>query len=76
MGFTETTEEIVDFNNEFATASSWSIDGNILTYESEEEIQTAEITTLTQNKMVLLVEQTRAMMGLESDVIAEITLER
>lgn len=76
MGFSETTDEIVDFDNEFAPASSWSIDGNILTYESEGEIQTAEITTLTQNKMVLLVDQTRSMMGLEADVIAEITLER
>lgn len=76
LGQTDTIEEMVDLSDEFITASSWSIDGNIMTLESEGEIQTAEIITLTQNKMVLLVEQTRAIMGLEADVIQEVTLER
>lgn len=76
LGQTNTTEELVDFSTEFVTASSWSIEGNILTYERDGQTQTAEIITLTQNKMVLLTEEIREIMGFEANVSQEVTLER
>lgn len=76
LGQTITQDYFLDFSDYITSASSWSIDGNEMTFESEGEVQTAEIVTLTQNMMVLLVEQTELMMGMEALVIAEVTLER
>lgn len=77
MGFSETDEYPVDFSDDF-DAGSWSIEGNLLviTDSNSNEVQTAKIVHLTQNKMVLVMEEVESMEGMSTDIFAEITLER
>ena len=77
LGFSETEEYPVDFSDDF-DAGTWSIEGNLLviTDANTNEVQTAQIVHLTQNKMILVMEEVESMDGMSATIIGEITLER
>jgi hypothetical protein len=77
LGFSETDEYPVDLSSELQTGT-WSIVGNqlIITDPVTAESQSAQFLVLQQNKMVLLVEMTTIVDGVEATLMSELTLER
>lgn len=77
LGMTETIDTPFDMSD-FMNAGTWSIEGNqmIIVDNTTGEQQTAEIIHLSQNKMILLSEQTQTMNGMTANVVGEMTLER
>lgn len=77
MGITQTIDTPINLSDDISSGT-WSVEGNqmIIVDGDTGEVQTAEIIQLTQNKMVLLMEQVTNMNGANVTVVAETTLER
>lgn len=77
LGITQTDEYPIEFSNEFESGN-WSLEGNqmLITDITTGETQAAEILVLQQNKMVLLLEMTTMIEGVEANLTSEMTLER
>lgn len=77
MGMSETYDTPLNMSDHISPGT-WSIQGNqmIIVDQTTGEQQTAEIIHLSQNKMILVAQQTQSMNGMTANVSGEMTLER
>jgi hypothetical protein len=77
MGMSETYDTPLDMAD-YINPGTWSIQGNqmIIVDQTTGEQQTAEIIHLSQNKMILVSQQSQNMNGMTVNVYGETTLER